>query len=216
MLSQGKGSRVKFKAEIMVTGEGTSCRHCFHFYMSDMIITEEWDRRRPPPWTGQLCLEDNFIPLTSQCKIQMVIKQLNKQNSKEEALVRIFLIKLDLRDMPGGSQTMVKQTVLSHTIERSALGEKRHCDLTHQLIFRIRRLLEKDGGQIRMEGRVRLVVTMSKAGTAMMSGQKRLFPFGNEEYLEVKTELPDNPRYFMHAESTLASSSCNADLPVLR
>jgi len=176
---------------------------------------EEWDRKRPPPWTGQLNLEDNHIPLTSQCRIQLVIKQLNKNNSKEEALVRIFLIKLDLRDMPRGSQTMVKQAVLSHTVERSTLGEKRNCDLTHQLIFRIRRLLEKDG-QIRMEGRVRLMVTMSKAGTAMMPGQKRLFPFGNEEYLEVKTELPDNPRYFMHSESTFASSICNADLPVLR
>lgn len=51
-------------------------------------------------------------------------------------------------------------------------------------------------GKIYIDGRIRIVASLTKAATPLAAGQKATFPTGVEEYLEIVTRFPDNPKYF--------------------
>ncbi len=57
-----------------------------------------------------------------------------------------------------------------------------------------------------MDGRLRLVVPLTKGAITVMKGRKLTFPTGVEEYLELQTEMPDNPKYFLDTPVTEPTS----------
>jgi hypothetical protein len=160
---------------------------------------------RSPLWSGQLVLEESF-GFPDRSRLQVILR-----SAEDGAVVKVFLVSLDLSDMPSDSHTIIRQTSTSITLD-SRLGRRRH--LAHALQFPVQRLsayqrtrtvdingVEKIGGarregKIQFNGRIRIVTSLSSSASLLLAGEKPVFPTGVEEFLEITTHFPENPKYY--------------------
>lgn len=154
--------------------------------------------RRLPPWAGHI--DDCQVPLFPCCRLQVVVR-----SAEDGSIAKVFLLTLDLEDMPAGSKTIVRQTGISHTLDGASYGI--HSDTAHLLQFMVRRDGER---RLRVVGRMRMVLSLTKSATLFNKG-RMTFPTGSEEYLELRTELPD-PKYFVESAPVVLQQESTAEM----
>lgn len=184
----------------MITCSRTGNRHHCSYPVTLCDISMRSDSvcgmpfRRLPPWTGHI--DDCQVPLFPSCRLQLIVR-----SREDSSIAKVFLLNLDLEDMPAGSKTIVKQTGISHTLDSRSYCV--HSDISHLLQFMIRRDSER---RLQIAARIRLVLTLTKSATLLHKG-RMTFPTGSEEYLELRTELPD-PKYFVD-DQCIVQDRCN-------
>lgn len=183
-------------------GRKLSARHQLHLQNSD---DSRMARKRVSPWAGQIELP--HLRLFPLCRLQVVLK-----NAADGMIGRIFLLSLDLEDMPMGSKTIVRQTSFSHTLDSEHNEINTH--LAHLVQFGIRR--DRWSGKIFINSRIRIVATLTKAAVVVKSKNSLVFPTGVEEYLEVVTEWPDNPKYYLDAAVPPPALQESEGIPIIR
>lgn len=156
--------------------------------------------RRWVPWTGHI--EKCHVGLYPCCRVQLVIR-----HAEGGAIAQVFLLSLDLEDMPADSKTIVRQTGTCHSLELSSFQSR--YDPIHLLQFAIHRDNKK---KLSVGGRIRLAVALTRP-----AGQgKPAYPTGMDEFMTVTTSMPDNPKYFENHSSRPTGIATEQELSVLR